>query len=122
MRRGKIHRLSKIQFKVYRHGLSTLLLKLNFPEEANSEYPFLYKIDDEVKEFPFQESLPAIRGLGAIVKQFNPKFLEVLVSLEIQDYLTTLHSFELIPPTEIGEPGLESYISVDEVLIQDSEF
>lgn len=121
MRRDKIHGLSKEQLEVYREDLRNQILMLNDYEDISAEFPYLSKTDDD-NDFPFKESLPPLPSLGNVVKTFDPKVIKVLEDNELRDFICTLPSFLLIPVKETGEPGSESYASVDQVIFADTEF
>ncbi len=121
MRRDKIHGLSKEQLEVYREELRTQIIMLNNYEDIRSEFPYLSKTEDD-NDFPFKELLPALPSLGNVIKTFEPKVLEVLEDTELRDFICTLPSFLLIPVTQIGELGSESFSSVDQVVFADTEF
>ena len=121
MRRDKIHGLSKEQLKIYREDLRTQISMLNNYQDISDEFPYLSKTEDD-NEYPFQESLPPLPSLGNVVKTFDPKVIKVLDDTELRDFICTLPSFLLIPVTETGEPGSESFASVDQVVFADTEF
>ena len=121
MRRDKIHGLSKEQLEVYREDLRAQILMLNNYEDISDEFPYLSKTEDD-NDFPFKESLPPLPSLGNVVKTFDPKVIKVLDDNELRDFICTLPSFLLIPVTQIGESGFESFASVDQVIFADTEF